>query len=183
MSRGCFKQLCTKIEEVIGEDVFKSEEYIKGLEDGTRGTALHQKMHKAHMKLDGGFLSGQTKVAIALRMLAGGSYLDLAMIFDISVIEPARILHQFCCWVNNDLFFSLDGGSYIMNLEQMRKVAHGFMTKSNGIFKGCIGAIDGWLVKIIKPSLSDGITNAGDFFQGKIFTVLMCRWYVIVTSV
>lgn len=36
-----------------------------------------------------------------------------------------------------------------------------------GVINGCIGTIDGWIVKIIKPRKSDGIPNPSSFFSGK----------------
>eukprot|EP00986_Skeletonema_menzelii_P016744 scaffold15713_cov91-Skeletonema_menzelii.AAC.1 len=37
---------------------------------------------KCHDKSTGGFISGEVKLALRLRILAGGSYLDLALLFD-----------------------------------------------------------------------------------------------------
>ena len=41
-------------------------------------------MFKAHQKTSGGFIPEEFKLAIALRLLAGGSALDLSVIFDVS---------------------------------------------------------------------------------------------------
>ena len=41
-------------------------------------------MYKAHEKTSGGFISGEIKLTITIRMLAGGSALDLAVLFDVS---------------------------------------------------------------------------------------------------
>ena len=52
----------------------------------------------------------------------------------------------------------------------MQKVSDGFSRRSNGVFKGTIGALDGWLVRIIRPSYwRDGILNITLFF--KIFFI------------
>ena len=40
---------------------------------------------------------------------------------------------------------------------------------SNGAFAGVIGVIDGWIVKIKKPSPRDGVMNLPSFFSGKGF--------------
>ena len=40
---------------------------------------------------------------------------------------------------------------YINDDEAMSKVALGFSKRSNGVLRGAIGAIDGWLVKIQRP--------------------------------
>ena len=60
MSRQCFEYLCFKIENIVGEDEFKSEEYLRGL---TLGKSMATKMSHAHDKSTGGFISGKIKVA------------------------------------------------------------------------------------------------------------------------
>jgi len=58
----------------------------------------------------------------------------------------------------------------------MFKVASHFAVKSSGKFRGCIGALDGWLVHIKKSTLADGVNKPRDYFSiEKDFTVLMCR--------
>ena len=46
----------------------------------------------------------------------------------------------------------MDAEAYLSNPEELERVSKGFSTRSNGVIKGAIGAIDGWLVKIVKPS-------------------------------
>ena len=55
----------------------------------------------------------------------------------------------------------------------MHETSKGFSQRSNGIFKGAIGALDGWLVQIIKPSyFRDGFKNVTGFFSRKDFYAL-----------
>ena len=73
-------------------DVFMSENYIK-----THLTGQHSRrgiMHRAHICTTGGYICGETKVAIALRNLGGGSYLDVSFIFGTSYITTYQIFHQ-----------------------------------------------------------------------------------------
>jgi hypothetical protein len=49
----------------------------------------------------------------------------------------------------------------------MNEVAMSFSHASNGVINGCIGAIDGWVVKIKKPSKKDNIMNAQSFYSRK----------------
>ena len=50
----------------------------------------------------------------------------------------------------------------------MAKVSKGFSKRSNGVLKGAIGAFDGWLVRIVKPSKKrDGIRNQLAFYLRK----------------
>ena len=58
----------------------------------------------------------------------------------------------------------------------MNRVSRGFSKRSNGILQGPIGTIDGWLVKIIRPSVTvDGIENIVGFFSRKGFYALNCQ--------
>ena len=57
--------------------------------------------------------------------------------------------------------------------ESMQKVSDGFSRRSNGVFKGGIGALDGWLVRIIRPCwYRDGFKNITAFFSRKGFYAL-----------
>ena len=86
MSHHCFQLLCQKIIAHVGESNFKSEEYIDAFLHNpynpsfTRQTCIHY----AHCHTTGGYISGEVKLAITLRLLAGGDALDLAVIFDVS---------------------------------------------------------------------------------------------------
>ncbi len=51
----------------------------------------------------------------------------------------------------------------------MRAVALQFTQSSRGVINGCIGALDGWLVKIKKPSQRDGVENPQSFYSRKGF--------------
>ena len=87
MSRKCFEVLCQTIKANVGEEKFKSEEYLRDLQDPLSpfGTCRHMRrmrsLTQGHLKQTGGIISGEVKLAITLRMLAGGSYLDLGLLF------------------------------------------------------------------------------------------------------
>jgi hypothetical protein len=80
MSKQCFNSLCSNIEALVGEDVFKSERYLQMVEaegySSERGRIFQ--LHKNYL---GAFICGEIKLAITLRLLAGGSYLDLAALY------------------------------------------------------------------------------------------------------
>ena len=42
-------------------------------------------MHNAHANTSGGYVCGEVKLGITLRLMAGGDALDLGALFDISV--------------------------------------------------------------------------------------------------
>ena len=77
MSRECFKHLCNRITTIVGEDEFKSDEYLNNLRHSNDPKV---RMMKAHEDSIGGFVSGEIKLAVTLRLLAGGSYLDLSLL-------------------------------------------------------------------------------------------------------
>ena len=52
-------------------------------------------------------------------------------------------------------------------------MSDGFSRRSNGVFKGTIGAFDGWLVRTIRPSYyRDGFKNITAFISRKGFYAL-----------
>ena len=99
----CFKELCRTIEQNVGPEVFLSESYIKMLMASTSKRSL---MMKASIHTSSGYISGEIKVAMTLRLLAGASYLDLSTIFDVAYSTTYEIfyyvLEQWLCkdWVS-----------------------------------------------------------------------------------
>ena len=62
---------------------------------------------------------------------------------------------------------------YLNNIAEMKDVSNGFSIRSNGLLVGAIGAIDGWLVRIVKPSMyKDGQQNPTSFYSRKGFYAL-----------
>lgn len=57
------KKLCSLVCGQIGEDIFKPEAYIVEKKGGSVA--------------DSKFITGEAKMTVSIRMLAGGSYLDL----------------------------------------------------------------------------------------------------------
>ena len=168
MSRECFSLLCQKITCGVGEKVFKSECYIDAFLRGK------DKMFNAHECTSGGYISGETKVAVTLRILAGGDSYDLGVIFDISYKHCEKIMYDVLLnWIIATGIGKIDMENYLDDLAEMKSVSHGFSKRSNGILKGAVGAIDGWLVRIGKPSMyKDGQKNPTSFFSRKGFYAL-----------
>ena len=60
--------------------------------------------------------------------------------------------------------------SYLSDEVVMSRVSKVFSKRSNGVLAGVIGAIDGWLIQIQRPSFPfDGIINLVAFFPGRVF--------------
>ena len=66
MTRECFTLLCFSIIGAIGERQFKSQHYIDSFLSGTNA------MYDANVLAKGGYISGEVKLSITLRILAGG---------------------------------------------------------------------------------------------------------------
>jgi hypothetical protein len=110
ITRECFDLLCTRIKDNVGEGTFKSEAYLRDLLGDTAPPDLVsmcqlRRLAKATFIQYGGLICGEVKLAITLRMLAGGSYLDLGLIFGTGTSYPYDffykvICHWICCRVS-----------------------------------------------------------------------------------
>ena len=131
-------------------------------------------MYYANCATTGGFISGEVKIAITIRLLAGGNPLDIAVIFDVSSCHTKTIMYYVIIkWIIPSKIGDIDMKSYLEDEEAMARVSKGFSLRSNGVLKGAIGAIDGWLVKIICPSWRlDKVRNPVAFYSRKGFYAL-----------
>ena len=88
MTRDCFALLCSSIISKIGEKQFKSEAYIDAFLKGK------DPMYEANTQTTGGYISGEVKLAITLRLLAGGDALDLGVMFDVQTYHCNKIMYD-----------------------------------------------------------------------------------------
>ncbi len=123
------------------------------------------------MATTGGIISGESRLAITLQMLAGGSYLDLGIIFGTGSTHPYAIFRQVVVmnWICDDRLVDIKGVEYSKDEDRMNAVAMDFADGSNHLFSGCIGAVGGWIVKIQKPCKKDGVLNPKSFYSRKGF--------------
>ena len=121
-----------------------------------------------------GYIPGEVKVAITLRLLAGGCHFDLAVIFDVSPNHCKVIFTQVLRdWIIKPNLGKINMEAYLRDITTMKVVSNGFARRSNGLLQGAIGAIDGWLVRIQRPSSSrDGVTHSTSFYSRKGFFAL-----------
>ena len=167
MTRECFALLCSTIISKVGEKEFKSEAYIDAFLKGT------DPMYEANTKTTGGYISGEVKLAITLRRLAGGDALDLGVIFDVQTDHCNKIMYEVLLkWIMKTDIGDLNMSKYLGDKQAMAKVSAGFSKRSNGLLIGAIGAIDGWLVRIVRPGWRDRIVNPVTFFSRKGFYAL-----------
>ena len=170
MYRACFLQLCLDIEAEVGTKEFKSEQYLQHLDttaimDRT-SSAYHARKHTS-----GDTISGEWKVALTLRMMAGATYLDMYLWSNVSTFHICKIFnHVTKNWINAAL--SIDIYDDVMgNENKLHEIINAFSKTSDGILTGCIGALDGWLVPILCPKLSE-VNNPGKYFARKGFYAL-----------
>ena len=70
MSRECFDMLCDKIKVSVGEKAFQSEAYI------SVSLSYPGHIQNAQVAISGDFVSGKVKLAITIRLIAGGDSYD-----------------------------------------------------------------------------------------------------------
>lgn len=101
----------------------------------------------------GGFVEFDVRLALMLRYMAGGSYLDIMYLFGIEA--PGTFYNL--VW---DTMVRLDSALPALSLEEdlkdldrCRTLAQGFARegKTDGNIRGCIGALDGLLLQIEAP--------------------------------
>lgn len=107
----------------------------------------------------------ELKLSMALRWMAGGSYLDIADLHGVAVQT-----FYACLWETIeaiDAAYELPLMRYLDQVEQgaLEHLIEGFDRKSSGLIRGCFGAIDGLAVKIEKPDTAD----AGSYYCRKGF--------------
>lgn len=108
--------------------------------------------------LRGGCVPTKLKLAVTLRILAGGSYLDVALCHGVSPNHVSKIVRQtvdalLLEYGTDDLV-----GLHVEKLADpafLERTEASFRRKNCGYVRNCVGAIDGMAVKINKPSLRD----------------------------
>ena len=67
-------------------------------------------MNNTHVHSTGGFVSGEVKLALMLRLLAGGTCMDLALLYEVGMTYAYKILNDVVCnWINDDRFVNING--------------------------------------------------------------------------
>ena len=114
----------------------------------------------------------EVKIYSALRYMAGGQGLDVHKNMGYSIKSFRRIINQTIDAINNctELSIELPTGNALKEIHDGFKDSSGdYDIASDSIskpppFRGCVGAVDGFLALIDKPSPWDG--NSEDFFSG-----------------
>ncbi|MCP4504244.1 MAG: hypothetical protein GY822_30350, partial [Deltaproteobacteria bacterium] len=129
MSESQFALLCAKINDVVGPGEFRPAQQNEGKK----------------------LISGEVRVAVGLRMLCGGSYMDyVGRIYGLrSVYSVYLCLEKLIEWLNKTFEFPLvtllkefEKGT-VEATKKLSEMSDDFASESNGFFGGCIGALDG----------------------------------------
>ena len=91
----------------------------------------------------------EIRLAITLRILGGGSYIDLMLAYHIEECTIRRIFHQTCDVLTSRLQLK----RFPKTMAGMRQIARNFQSSRRGTnpLPGCVGALDGICIKIKKP--------------------------------
>jgi hypothetical protein len=157
MLKESFSELCECICNIVREEVFCP----KGLPQLVATNHYH-----------GGFISGELKLAIAIQMMAGASYVDLIFGFLISQSTLYREFDNIITWINESFQFSLAGFIKNKDEEKLIDISNDFAEFSCGVFNGIIGAPDGIAIRINCPSAADGVPDPGNYWTRKQFYAL-----------
>lgn len=119
----------------------------------------------------GSGVSTELCLSMTLRYLCGGHVLD---IIDLHGVAKATFYHGLWITISAiNVVLSLPGLP-LKNEEGLRKLSEGFHLKSKGTMRGCVGAIDGIAIQIIKPSAWDTI-QPQTFKNRKKFYSINCQ--------
>jgi hypothetical protein len=87
----------------------------------------------------GDIICEEVKLAITLRMLAGGPFLDLGIIFGTGSTHPYAIFcHVILNWICNDRLVNISGIDYCKDEDRMNAVARDFADGSNHLLAGAL---------------------------------------------
>lgn len=158
MPKRLFGLLCERICTTIGEDKFRSELH------------LHKKFSGKERAGTNPLVSGEIK-ALSLRMLAGGSYLDLVPLFGVSTSVLHIIFNHFLNWILPSFDFPLVRLLRESRWSSLEDLANRCAERTSGVFFGPFAALDGPAVRIKSPSLRD-VSDPGNCCCRKGFCAL-----------
>ena len=107
----------------------------------------------------------QVQVSAALRWMAGGSYLDIVDVHGISEVTLYASVHAFVLALINHPKYKIEFPT--TDEVELRKIEREWNElDKTGKFAGCVGALDGLIVHITKPRLSD-CANPANYMNRK----------------
>jgi len=158
-----FVKLCDDICNAVSQEVFRPESHLQH-----RGTA---RPFSAALQHQGGYVAGEIRAATSLRLMAGGSYLDLVPLFDVVKSQVYDSFDTFLDWVIKTYRFPLIDWLRTENWLKLHELAREFSRKTGGLMYGGFGSLDGLAIRIICPRMAD-VKDPGNYFCRKGFYAL-----------
>ena len=165
MHRYSFDILCECVISKVGESTLQSQEWLLS-HDATKPSTYHA------TNALGGIVSGEVKIAIMLRVMAGASYLDVMLSYGVSTATVYSVFHKAAAWMPSTFQFPFIKWITLKDEAALNSVVEGFLSASGGVFRKCIGALDGVAIKIKCPVASNLIRDPGNNFCRKGFYAL-----------
>jgi len=120
----------------------------------------------------GSHISIVSRLACCLRYLAGDSYLDVASLLGVSVLN---FFHRDgVLWKTVDAIDNLFTLGLSLGPESLRQTANDFSQFSNGHMKGCVMAIDGIVIKTRQPKQNEVGDSINTYLNRKNCWGLVC---------
>lgn len=129
---------------------------------------INYRLTKDDRKARHGKICPASRLAVTLRFLAGGSYIDICFCHGISEVTFYRVVWETVDAIAAVLHIRYGGD------DEMKRVSDAFAKKTDGIMDGCIGAVDGLAIKIRRPRVS-AINNQASYFNRKGFYSINCQ--------
>ena len=117
----------------------------------------------ANIRTLAGAIIPEIRLHCLIRFIAGGSYLDICAAVNIHHSTFYAIIWLTCEAINacDELAFR-----FPETLAELQRASEGFQSISTqGVIRGCVGAIDGWLCPIIVPPRAVA-GNVRSYFSG-----------------
>ena len=116
--------------------------------------------------LRGGVIVPEISVFVALRWLAGGSFLDICPLVGISKSAFYETLWRAIYAIFSSKHHELDNIHFPQTFDECTDAAAGFESISHcSAIRNCVSAIDGYLLKIQTPSSAE-VGNVRSYFSG-----------------
>lgn len=78
-------------------------------------------------------------------------------------------------WILHSSFYPIDGITYCSDDDRRKEVSNQFSVSLQGVMSGCIGALDGWVVKFKQPSCCNGVHHPASFYSCKgLYGIHVC---------
>ena len=122
----------------------------------------------------GSYISPRTRLAATIRWLAGGSHLDICVIFG---LDPGNFFgRRYVLWKTMEVLDDELELGFDLNASVLDSVAADYERASHGVLRHCVSALDGWVVRTRKPTVKEAGLSVKSYRNRKGF------WGVLVLA-